>query len=636
MRFRRAISILAAAAAIPMALASCGGGDKGPNVLFIIVDTLRADHLRCYGYRDIRTPHIDRLASRGVKFADVVTSSPVTAPSVATLITGTYPTLHEVRDNELFALSPSLPKLAGPFKEAGYRTAGFVASMVLDRRYGFADGFDHYDDDMSGEFPVYSRMYATQVEQLQGTQRRAEDVTAAALEWIEGNKRGGPFMCMVHYFDPHLYYDPPPPFDDRYFMAPYDGEVAYTDAQIGVLLNGLDESGLEEETLVVFTSDHGEDLLQHGEGSHGFFLYDATVAVPLIFSRPGELPAGVTISTQVTTADVMPTILDLAGLAVPETVQGRSLAAAVMGTEELEPTQAYIETFHTLYSYRWHEMQALRTGDWKYVRAPVPELYDLRNDPGEVNNLAESRTDRLAEFEAMLATLEEGLSHGPGHLRAELAESDDEITEKMMTLGYLGTPKRDKSSLPEPGGNYPDPKMKMREWNSIQEARTYLRTALALQKRGDLTGALHAIAAAESIAPEYAEVPATKGLIVKRSGDLEGGIELMEKAIEMDDRSEMVHQTLNNLGFAYLEKGNCDKAISALKRSVEAKPDYHKALYNLAATLEKCGRLDEAADAYARYLEVNPPRDPDAMGFLTRKIEELRAGGGSLKENESD
>ncbi len=628
----RAIALVFAALALA---GSCERrqSPKRLNVILIIVDTLRADHLRCYGCREIQSPHIDALAARGVRFENVVTSAPVTAPSIAGILTSTFPTLHGVRDNELFVLSDSLPRLSSVFRDAGYATAAFVGSAVLDRRFGFSTGFDLYDDDMSGEFPVYSPAYATQVDKLQGTQRRAADVTEAALRWIERGRDGRPFFCLVHYFDPHLYYDPPPPFDRMYLFSPYDGEIAYTDSQVGSLLNGIEKMDLEESTLVVFTSDHGEDLGQHGEGSHGFFLYDATLMVPLIISHPPALPSGVTVAEQARTADIMPTILDLAGLRQPETVQGASLAPILLGEERPVSRTAYAETYHTLYSYNWHEMQAVRSPDWKYVRAPEIELYDLRDDPGELDNLAAERPEVVKEMESELSGLEASLSEGRHVLRASPAAPDREMTRKMATLGYIGTTARDAGKLPEPGGDRPDPKVKVREWNVVQKARGFLRTALALDNEGRFDGALRAIAAAESIAPEYAEVPATKGLIVKHTGDLDEGIRLMESAVEMDPNSEMAHQTLNNLGLAYLEKGECEKAVSVLKRSIEIKPDYYRAMFNLGMACENCGRPAEAADAYERYLRASPAAEGEAASQLRRKIAKLRQAAGGASQS---
>jgi choline-sulfatase len=631
----RRLGAPARALALLLAVLACAGGcgrSRGPkrlNVLLIIVDTLRADHLRCYGYDEIQTPNIDGLAARGTRFQNVVTSAPVTAPSISGILTSTYPTLHGVRDNELFVLSDSLPRLPSVFRRAGYTTGAFVGSAVLDSRFGFSTGFDHYDDDMSAEFPVYSQAYATQVDRLQGTQRRAADVTRAALDWLEHGRNGRPFFCLVHYFDPHLYYDPPPPFDSMYLFSPYDGEIAYADAQIGALLKGLEKLGMDENTLVVFTSDHGEDLGQHGEGSHGFFLYDATLMVPLIISHPPELPSGAAVAEQARTVDIMPTILELAGLPVPGTAQGASLAQAVRGAARPASRPAYAETYHTLYSYNWHEMQAIRSHGWKYVRAPETELFDLRTDPGEVNNLASERPEVVEEMEAALAGMERDISEGPDVLRASRAAPDREMTRKMATLGYIGPTGRDERALPQPGGDRPDPKVKVREWNAIQKARGFLRTALALDNEGRLQGALRAIAAAESIAPDYAEVPATKGLIVKHTGDLDEAIELMESAMEMDADSEMAYQTLNNLGLTYLEKGECDEAVSALRRSLEIKRDYRGAMFNLGMAYERCGRPAEAADEYERYLRAGPGGDRGDETQLRAKIAKLRAAAGS-------
>lgn len=626
MILRRVATLLPAALAL--SFFSCGVDDGRPSVLLIVVDTLRADRLGCYGYSEVQTPNVDRLASEGVRFTTVVTAAPVTAPSVATILTSTYPTVHGVRDNELFVLNASLPRIASAFKQAGYTTAAFVGSVVLDSKYGFAEGFDYYDDDMSAEFAVFDPTYASQFEGLQGTQRRAGDVTASTLGWLEENRKLGPFFCFVHYFDPHLNYDPPPPYNDTYLLSPYDGEVAYTDSQIGALLSGVEELGLADDALVVLTGDHGEGLGDHGEGSHGFFLYDTTVKVPLIFSQTGTLPSGLTISSQARTVDIMPTVLDLAGLPVPGTAQGVSLAPALLGGARPAPRDAYIETYHTLYSYSWHEMQALRTPDWKYVRSPEAELYDLKNDPGEANNLAARDSKALAKMESALAGLEESIAGGSANLKALRSAPDDEMTRKMLALGYIGTPSRRADALPRPGGDLPDPKAKVRAWNSIQEARGYMRAALTLQKEKDYAGALRAIAVAESIAPDYAEVIATKGLILKRSGNIGEGIRVMKIAVEMNPRSEMAYQTLNNLGVAYLETDRCDEAIAAFERSLMAKPGYWRAALNLAGAYERCGDEDRAAEGYEACLRAVPPEDTKTIAFLREKIAALKARAG--------
>lgn len=609
-----------------LALSGCGHARdrESKNVLFIIVDTLRADHLGCYGYERALTPSIDELASSGVRFENVVTAAPVTAPSIATLMTSTLPSYHGVRDNEIFSLNENLPTLASAFSEAGYLTAGFVSSVVLNRRGGFAAGFAHYDDDLAQEYVCYDDDYAPQRDELQGTQRRAEAVTGAALDWLRGVARGKPFLCFVHYFDPHDPYDPPPPAVAGLDKYPYDGEIAYTDAQIGRLLGGLEELGLRDKTLVVLTADHGEGLGEHLERTHGFFLYDATVMVPLVFCLPGIIPSEVVLSSQVRTLDVMPTILDLAGAAVPETAQGVSLARAILSGLEPPDMDAYIETYHTLYSYNWHELTGMRTPDWKYVRAPVSELYDLRSDPGEMDNLAAFKPEIVSQMEDLLRRTEE--EHGRVSIdqSASRTEYDSAVVEKMMALGYLGGSRRRAADLPEPGGDLPDPKEQMPRLNARQEAGGHLRRAAALTLKGDYERALQSVAEAERVAPDYAEVWATRGLILARKGDTDEGIALMERAIESDPRAQMAHQTLNNLGLAYLQKGDCARAIESLEKSQSVRSDYYNALYNLGLAHETCGNTVEAIRAYERFLNAGPAIDNEQLRALTARLERLK------------
>ncbi len=642
--------------------------DDRVNVLLIIVDTLREDHLGCYGYEGAQTPTIDALASYGTRFSRVVTAAPVTAPSVATILTSTYPPFHGVRDNEFFAINPTLPTIASVFREAGYRTAAFVGSAVLDRRYGFAAGFDHYDDDMSAEFTVYGESYAIQRELKQGVERRAENVTNAAIEWLQKQSRRNRFFCTVHYFDPHLGYNPPPPFRERFRTSPYDGEIAYTDSQIGVLLGALAKMGIRENTLVVFTADHGEGLGDHGEDSHGYFLYDSTVLVPLIFNQQGTIGAGRIIHTQVRTVDIMPTVLDLAGLDVLETAQGMSLAAVVRGLEgpsDVADRDAYIETFHTLYSYRWHELQGIRTAGRKYIRAPHPELYDLQADPGEAVNLFHERAEEAEQFENALVDLENELARGCEPFMAKRAESEPEVLEKMRALGYVGTDTDTRKNLPEPGGDYPDPKAMMGELSARHEARRLLRKATVMNERGDVDGALEMLASADSLVPDYAEVISLKGFLLSRKGEVDEGIRLMEKAVEMSPASKNLSKMLNNLGVAYINKqdyekavvclekalansteadahspkmdyilinlgnaylrlGDCDKAIDRIERSLEANYNLPTIL-KMCSVYEKCGYPGKAADELEKALRDLPNLDPNFVANSRKRVRQLRA-----------
>jgi tetratricopeptide (TPR) repeat protein len=584
---------------------------------------------------------------------------------MTTILTSTYPAFNGVRDNEFFALNPALPTIASVFREAGYRTAAFVGSAVLDRRYGLDAGYDHYDDDMSAEFVLYGESYAFEREQAQGVERRAKNVTAAAIAWLEKNARRDPFFCTVHYFDPHMRYDPPPPFRERFPTSPYDGEVAYTDSQIGALLDALAKVGIRDRTLVVFTADHGEGLGQHGEGSHGYFLYDSTVLVPLVFNLQGTVAAGRVVEAQVRTVDIMPTVLELVGLEAPRTAQGASLAGAARGLGQPDDRDAYLETFHTLYSYRWHELQALRTPQWKYVRAPTRELYDLRSDPGETVNLIEERSEEAARFESALAAMEAELTDGRAPYLASRPEFEPEVVEKMRTLGYVGTDPNTRKDLPEPGGDYPDPKDMVAGLNARHEAKRLLRGALVQSERGDVDGALELATAAEELAPNYAEVLSTKGFLLSRKGELDEGIRLMEKAVEMSPDSRNLNQMLNNIGVAYINKqdyekavdrleralaalgeddahslsmnqtlsnlgiayqrlGDCENAIDRLEQSLKARYDVRTVL-NLCSTYEKCGRPDRAADELERMLREADGLDPSFAADVRKRIVELRA-----------
>ncbi len=461
MQFRRTPGRLVVLSLVALALSSsCGRPQHSDpaNILLIIVDTLRADHLGCYGHEQARTPNIDALASQGAKFDQVVTSATVTAPSVASMLTSTSPCFHGVRDNELFSLNQDLQTLATVLRDAEYSCAAFVSSVVLDERYGFANGFHYYDDEMNEDYKVYDPAQATQAEELRGTQRRADKVTAAALGWLKDHENDGPFMCLVHYFDPHDPYDPPPPYDHAFRESPYDGEISFTDLQIGLLLDGLKKYRLDRNTLVVLTADHGEGLGEHRERTHGFFIYDSTVLVPLILRMPGVIEPGASFGAQVQTLDIMPTILDLVGVTVPLTAQGKSLAPALLAGEKLEDRPAYIETFRPFYSYNWHELEAVRTDRWKYVRAPESELYDLHGDPGELNNIIETEPLMASETEFELEHLQEELAVGAAALAAERLGDDPGVAKKMRALGYLGT----RSSKPkerQPGSlDLPDPK----------------------------------------------------------------------------------------------------------------------------------------------------------------------------------
>ncbi len=298
-------------------------GRNRPNVLFITVDTLRSDHLGCYGYDRIKTPNIDGLAERGTLFKNAISQVPLTLPSHSSIFTSTYPQFHNVRDNGRHRLDQSAVTLAEIMQEKAYATAAFVSAFVLDSRFKLDQGFETYDDRL--EEGVRKRTL-----ELLDEERTAGEVTAAAIKWLRDNKDKR-FFLWVHYFDPHDIYNPPSPYREIYKDNLYDGEIAFTDEHIGVLLSALRELEVDEKTFIVFTSDHGEGLGEHDEPAHSVFVYDTTLKVPLILSYPGLIPQGKVIEEQVRLVDIMPTVLDFLHVEKNSEVQGTSLIRLIRG-----------------------------------------------------------------------------------------------------------------------------------------------------------------------------------------------------------------------------------------------------------------------------------------------------------------
>ena len=415
------------AVAIALALGTCHEA-QGPladftpapsslSIVLITLDTLRADRLGCYGFPGNSTPNLDALAKEGVLFEQATSTVPLTLPSHASILTGLLPPHHGVRDNGGVPLPDSRTTLAERFQKAGYATGGFVGSWVLERRFGVAQGFERYSD----------RFGADEL------QKRGDAVMEDALAWID-EVRAQRFFAWVHLFDPHLPYDPPEPFRSRFGTDRYQGEVAFTDELVGRIVSRLRERGLLERTLVVVTADHGESLGEHGEANHGFFVYDATVAVPLIVRTPWGLRGK--RRTQVSLVDVFPTVLDLAGLPAEPGIDGQSLVPALLDPGRDLGHVAYSESLYPRFHYGWHELRALRDGAWKLVDAPRVELYDLARDPGEKENLARAKA-RTAE-EMRVALRRKVPADDPAAAAARPA-LDPETQQRLAALGYVGS-----------------------------------------------------------------------------------------------------------------------------------------------------------------------------------------------------
>jgi arylsulfatase A-like enzyme/Flp pilus assembly protein TadD len=608
---------------------AAGGHTGRYNVLLITVDTLRADHLGCYGFARASTPSIDRLAADGVLFERAETAAPITLPSHASIMTGTYPAYHGVRNNGTYRLGPRAETLADVLKRFEYRTGAVISGYPLVARFGLSQGFDSYDDHLPPE----------RDRQIGFRERSAEEVTRAGIAWLEatGSQR---FFLWLHYFDPHAPYTPPSPYAERFSSSPYDGEIAYVDAEVGRLLEKLRSLGLTERTLVALVSDHGEGLGDHGEATHGTFLYESTLRVPMILSLPGPLPRGRRVGTPVRTIDLMPTLLRLVELPEPDEVQGTSLLPLASRRPADLLLKSVSETLLPRENYGWSEMAALRIGDWKYIQASREELYDLRADPGETDNLAARREGDAARMrEEVHRLMAEAAPTGPPI--AYRQELDETARERLRSLGYLWAPG------PARNTPLPDPKDRMPLLAALDEGRAlYARGefALAVEKlgevlsadpgnltalfqrgnarveAGDFSGAAADFEAVLAQRPRSSEVLVNLGTAQLGENLLNESVRTFHQVLEMDPDSD---KALSGLGQALVRQGRQSEAVETFRKALALNPDSRQAQRGLAAALAAGGQRDEAEAAYRKTLEDNPA-DAGAAVALARLLYESR------------
>lgn len=406
-----------------------------PNLILITLDTTRADRLGCYGYEPAITPTLDSLATRGVVFENAISSVPITLPSHSTILTGLSPLRTGVRDNGMFTLAPHFETIAEHLLAQGYQTGAFVSAFVLDAEYGTSQGFTTYDDRMMGERPGLL------------TSRRA-------LRWIEKLDQTRPFFLWIHYYDPHLPWTPPEPFRSMEELSPYDQEIAGLDAAIHSLFGDLQSQGLLENTGILIVGDHGEGLFDHGEPQHGVFLYDETLHVPMLVVLPDHRWEGRRVEEMVATEDVTPTLLGLAGVAVPDSLDGNNLIPILAGDVANPRRYTYSETYFPAYSFHFSQISSLRSQRWKYVHAPRPELYHVGRDPDETIDLLSSYPDTGRVYRERL---DEARGHAGVNVESARAISQEEI-ERLQSLGYLGGGELAAEMDPHGEFNLPDPK----------------------------------------------------------------------------------------------------------------------------------------------------------------------------------
>ncbi|MFT7463820.1 MAG: arylsulfatase A-like enzyme [Pseudohongiellaceae bacterium] len=443
-------------------LVGCGESSGKPtNVLLVTFDTTRADRLGCYGHAGASTPVVDALAAGGVLAERCQTTATVTLPAHGSLLTGLYPFRHGARNNGTHRVLDDVDTLAELLAPEGFRTGAVVSALVLDERFGLGQGFDVYDDDLSGG---ESRTFEYQ-------QTTADNTVDRALAFLQ-QQGADPFFLWVHFYDPHRPFTPPEPFASRFRGAPHDGELAFTDYELGRLLDGMDGRGQRDDTLVVLSADHGESFGEHGEKGHGLFVYESTCHVPLIFQHE-SLAAGQTLSEVTSVVDVVPTVLDLLGVRVPSGLHGISLAPALRG-EQPAPAgrMVYSEAMLPVLNYGWSDLRALTDDGGRYVRAPRAELYDHQTDEDELHNLFDKSDPRARAFASTLdSLLAEGERDGS---QGDLGQ-DDELRRGLAELGYVWA-----ESQSAAGEVLPDPKDRIVHFESLAEVRRLL-----VKERGD-------------------------------------------------------------------------------------------------------------------------------------------------------
>ena len=619
-------------------------GVEKPNVVLVTLDTTRADRLGCYGYPDAETPHIDALAREGVLFTQASSTSPLTLPAHSSIMTGMYPTHHGVRVNGNTALGSAHATIAEALSEKGYATGAFVAAFVLDGRWGLAQGFQAYDDGF--DLRKYKHL------DLGTVQRPGNEVVDAALAWLETH-REGPFFAWVHLYDPHTPYEPPEPFRDthgrRGLRGLYDGEIAFADRQVGRVVSWLRAAGIDRRTVFVVVGDHGEGLGSHGEGTHGYYVYDYALRVPFLVAAPFPALRGIRVDSQVSVVDVFPTVLALTGIEAAE-VHGRSLLPVMFAPGNGAEVEAYGESMTPNLQFGWSSLHSLRSTRYKLIKAPRPELYDLSADPGETTNVyarhpavAERLTRRLDRLMAETSR---------GAPEPEAANLDKETLESLAALGYVGAPVAPRSA--GASGPLADPKDKLAVFSAVQQAGE-----LILEDRHeDAAAALEAALREDPEMPQarlmlgtsYAElgrtgdakaqfdvvlkddpqsVQALVGLanLLMKEGRTEDVVALAKRTLSLDERNVQAYALL---GEVYAGRGEPAEALPFLEKAVEIQPKLTQNRLNLAGCLIE-GRQYDRAEAMLEDIVREQPRFPLAqfnLGLVHEergRLEEARA-----------
>ena len=585
------------------------GACRACNILLVTIDTLRADRVGAFGGAGHLTPTLDRLAGEGVRFTRAYASAPLTLPSHTSIMTAVAPPVHGVRNNSLFRLGEKLPTLATVLKAAGYRTGAFVGAFVLDVRFGLNRGFDVYDDRYGEKAPG---------DPAEGAERRAEEVIKPATAWITTNaerrtpndtRSAPPWFAWVHLYDPHEPYRAPEPYASQH--EPYDAEVAYADAMVGKLLADLRAAGQLDRTLVIVAADHGESLGEHGERTHGVFVYDATMRVPwIMWMGTGDwglgTRRGASYDALVRLIDLAPTVLDLLGVAAPPEFGGRSVMSAIAGQRDEAP--AYLEALDANLTRNWAPLIGVVSANLKLIDLPIPELYDLRSDPHETMNLFAREPERARTLDALLRGMTATFAaRGTAEQRTTLSA---DARRRLQALGYV-------TSTAAPGARVftdaDDPK-------TLIGPAEELNRALAAFNAGSRAEGMAAVAAIARAHPGFATAPGIYASMQRTTGNLPGAIATLEDLV----RRNIADQSVMLVLAGYLqEAGALDRSADLLRAIIAAHPDYAEAYNSLGVVSSRQGRHAEARAAYRRVLELDPT---SAKAYENLGVDEFGAG----------
>ena len=530
--------------------------EAGLNVLLITIDTLRADAIGAYGNTGAHTPWMDRLASTGVRFATARAHNVVTLPSHANILSGRYPFEHGVRDNAGFRFPSTHQTLATLLSAAGYRTGAFVSAFPLDSRFGLDRGFDVYDDSFVGAEPQSAFL----IQERSGT----ETVNRASA-WL--NLRDSrPAFCWVHLYEPHFPYP-----------RGYDADVAAADAALAPLLEPILR---DPNWLVVLTSDHGESLGDHGESTHGIFAYEPALLVPFVLHQSRLLRARV-VDNAVRHIDILPTILDVLAMPVPEGLPGRSVLALANGVADPEvPT--YFEALSGQLNRGWAPLHGVIRGSSKYIRLPIPELYDVQADPHEGQNLAASAPEMVRELDRLLASVH---SDRAGVVR--VAENADTI-ERLRSLGYVTS--RGSKESPRTVGEDDDPKR-------LIGLDTQLQEVVGRYIDGDVQGARDLCRELVKRRPSMAISWLHLAHLERASGNLAAGIDALQKAAALAPGDDTA---ISLLGAYLAEAGRAKEAVAWLEGAAGREDADPQLLVAYGLALAKLGRHEEALVPFNR------------------------------------